>query len=440
MSNINEMGDNMAISVQLALILLLLFVFNFYCINCNKWSPVFICLFSLLLLIPTDGQGLISGTAYNVSGVFNISLIGYDVIIVYFCIILLRRKLKNISKTNFASIILCLMLIISIRFLVDGFDAPSNKMFDNYGLPILMAIFIVSFLSKESLPQILKCIYIIILFNAVVACVEYVIGQSAVFHNYYMDTVSWYKSIYISTKYGVRFRSTAFLGHPLTNGTYYLLAVVYLYNSRKGKNVVFSAAQFVVLAFAILTTNSRTDMLIFAAYTAFFLLKSKDYIKCSILAFVCIFALGTIDFASIYDNLFSRDATGSSVAVRILAINSIFKIPFLTFLFGTGYNNTSSLLSQLGFTANLEISYFIILLENGILGFIVWLRTMALFYRSKIDCNLFGVNYKSMLNGMLVCFLVVAAASNSIGDPGTLNYMLWGLLSFTNVAARKSIH
>lgn len=429
----------MAISAQMIFILVLLFIFNFYCINCNKWTPIFICMFILLLMVPTEAQGLISGTAYNVSGIFNISLIGYNVIIVYLCIILLGKKLKNFTKENLISVLICLMLIIAIRFLVDGIEAPSNKMFDNYLLPVLLAILVVSFLKKEKLIKILKCIYILILFNASVACSEYVIGQSIIFHNYYIETVRWYKTIFISTAYGVPFRSSAFLGHPLTCGVYYLLAIVYLYNIRKGKITFFSAIQFVVLAFAIFTTNSRTEILIFLAYTVFFVLKSKKYIKCSILAFLLILTLGFIDFSSVYANLFVRDVTGSSVAVRILAINTIFKIPFSIILLGTGYNNTSSVLSQFGFTGNLEISYFIILLENGFIGFILWIKTMTFFYRSKMDFNLFGITYNSMLKSMIVCFLIVIAGSNSIGDSVTLNYMLCGLLAFTRVSALKRV-
>lgn len=54
------------------------------------------------------------------------------------------------------------------------------------------------------------------------------------------------------------------------------------------------------------------------------------------------------------------------------------------------------------------------------------------FYTKKID-----LKYKKIINEILVCFLIMCGTSNSIGDPGTLNYILLIIIGLSTVA--KSI-
>lgn len=426
----------MAITVKLIITLVILFIINFYFINTKNYSKVFILMFAILILIPPEIISFFSGSAYSEPGKFNISLIGYDVLIAFICFIFIKKgKLYNISKKNFYLLIILLMLMFVIRIMVDGIDALSNKMIDNYFAPILFAILIVEYLPKEKMLGILKAIYILILFNAIIACIEYIIGQSLFFHKYYMENVSWYRTIYNSTFYDVPFRCTALLGHPLTNGMYYVIAVVYLFNitnmNLKPKHIV----QAIILFFAIFATNSRMDIAVLLIYTLYKLIKNKKSFAILGVGLIAVFLILNFDFNDIYSKLFTRDSSGSSLAVRFLAVNSIFKMPIFSLFLGTGYNNTAALLKTLGFSGNLEISYFIILLENGFIGFVAWIAMIFIIYTKKMEKNYHNVNFMIIVNEMICCFVIMAATSNSIGDPGTLNYLLWGIIAFSNVVS-----
>lgn len=425
----------MAITFKLVITLFILFVINFYLIYSKNYSKVFILMFAILILIPPEIISFFSGSLYSEPGKFNISLIGYDVLIAFVCFIIIGKgKLNNIPQKKFYLLIILLMLMFMIRIAVDKIDALSNKMVDNYLTPILFAILIIAYLPKEKMLNVFKAIYTLILFNAIIACIEYIIGQSLFFHEYYMENVTWYRTIYNSTFYNVPFRCTALLGHPLTNGMYYMIAVIYLFNitnmNLKPKHMV----QAIILFFSVFATNSRMDIAVLLTYTVYKLIKNKK--NFAILGVVLIIVLITskFDFNDIYSKLFNRDSNGTSLAVRLLAINSIFKIPIFSLFFGTGYNNTSVILKALGFSGNLEISYFIILLENGIIGFAIWMAMIFIIYTKKMEKNYCNVNLKIMVNEMICCFAIIAATSNSIGDPGTLNYLLWGIIAFSNVA------
>lgn len=430
----------MALSIQLIIILFILFIFNLYFINNNKWTKVFYCFFLILMFVPIEIQELITGSSYSQPGILNISLAGYDMIIIIICSIILKRKLKKITKKKFLLLILCILTIIGIRFITEGISAISNKILDNYLLPLIMAIYMISYLSKDDLHKLLKFIYKLILINAIIACVEYFVGKSLFFHNHYITNIDWYKNIYNSTFYNVKFRSTALLGHPLTNGLYYIIGIIYLYNKCNMKITPLTLIQFVILSLAIISTNSRIDLMVYALISLYMLKNTNQIGKIIILlllATIIVFIL-KIDFKSLYYSFFSRDSSGSSIGVRIAALRTFFKIPLFTLIFGTGFNNTSKVLIPLGFTTNLEISYLIILLENGIIAFISWLTMLSLLYNKNIDNYYNGINYKKMIKSMLICVFIVSATSNSIGDPGTLNYIFISIISFSSIMYQKN--
>lgn len=428
----------MAFSMQLFCVLFILMcVLLFFSVQ-GRMSAVFSVLFGVLLLVPTDAMGIISGTSYSTPGKFNISLEGYAVIFAFLIVVGIKRgTLRVKSRKIVLTILFALMLMLSIRILADGGGAASNKMLDGYLLPAIFAVLILGYLDADSLPKVLKTIYVCILISAVIACIEFVVGKSLFFHDYYMTNVKWYKNVYDSTAWGVMFRTTALLGHPLAGGTYYLLALVYFLNTRTKGRWIASTAQAIVLAVAIFSTNSRGVIFCAIGYILYCFLKQKKYFKLSMVAFVGLFALSFIDFGSLYTMIFSRDVSGSSVSVRVRALGSILSIPGSVVLKGTGYNNTSSLLNSLGFSGNFELSFLIVFVENGLIGFVAWLLSLIMLYNKRMLKEIDGMKVKSMINGMIVCFLAVSATSNSFGDPGTLNYILWALLAFTQVANAK---
>lgn len=428
----------MAISFQLILTLLIITVVEITFVFRHKFIDLFTFIFAILLLFPTDAIGILSGTPYSAaSGKINISLIGYAVIIVLVLFSILNRgKLKIANTRRTILCIECLCILILIRIIVDNSEALSNKMLDNYLLPAIFAIIMISCLKKEELPILLKNIYFLIFIDAIFACIEFWIGKSLFFHDYYLSTTNWYSNVYYSTEWGVPFRSTSLLGHPLVGGMYYILALVYLLNINHKKKKILYIVQFAILILAIFSTNSRGVILCTIGYILYFFIQRKNYIKIGILLFLGLFLLSFIDFDSLYSVIFSRDVSGSSISVRFNALASISKIPINTILLGTGYNNMQNLLETLGLSGNFEIAYLIVFIENGLFGFTAWLCAVFSLYNRKMDKMFAGIRVRYMLNGMLLCFGFVAATSNSFGDPGTLNYMLWALIAFTSIASK----
>ena len=261
----------MAISIQLGAILATLLVINIYFMSVKKYELIFSICIILLTFVSKEENGIISGVPYDTGGVINLSIVGYDVLIILILSLALRYgKIKSLGEF-WRRAVICTWLTISIRFVIDGFGVLSNKVFDNYLLPMAYVLLMIRYLDKEKAIKVVKVLYVCVLINAAVGSCEYFLGQSLLFHEYYMKSVGWYPNTYLAQQYGVSFRCTAFLGHPLTNGMYYLMGMVYLFNNEKKWNL-FKIAQFAVLGFAIFATNSRGALLILSIYILFYLI------------------------------------------------------------------------------------------------------------------------------------------------------------------------
>lgn len=410
-------------TVLLALVILILFFYNLIFINSNKWVNVFFMLLFLIFFVPIEIQGIITGKLYSSYGSINLSLAGYDVIIISIITLITKKKVikDRINIKHITKIIILIIGMILIRAMIDGIDFLSNKLFDNYILPISIGIIILCFIENKDLKKIYRIIYVMIFINAIIACFEFFYGKSILFHNYYYSNIGWYKNIYDSTLYGVPFRSTSFLSHPLTNGLYFNIALIYLLNQKKYDfNALLS---MFILLFAIYTTNSRMCLLASIIFILYYIIKNKKYILLLTILLLFIIIIFSVDFSTIYYKIFVRDVSGSSIDVRINALHNFNKLPFLNMIFGSGYNNTARLLLPLGITANLEISYLIILLENGLLGFILYISILASLYKFNKQKNNKS-SFKSMINQIILFYLIICLTSNSIADPGTLNYLL----------------
>lgn len=431
----------MAFSAILAVFLAASAVLNFWFVSRGKVVNAVIFLFAVILFIPPEAVGLISGSPYSTSGMVNVSMAGYDALILFFCLVVTRKlHIRTISLT--ALIVLgCCTVIILMRLCVDGAGALSNKMVDNYLLPMLAAISMAKVLKPSEMPKLLKYIYVFILMNAAVACVELVIKQSLFFDSYYLNTVGWYKGTHNIYRTDLQFRGTALLGHPLVNGIYYVLGIVYLYNKIIPKNnvrlMIFKGVQFALLLGGIISTNSRGALLIFAVYTVVFLYTNKKIGNLLLLFMCAVILIIALDFDKIYSMMFARDVSGDSAMVRFKALEVFTKMPLETLILGEGFNKVSAVLSQYDIAGNFEISYLIIMMEIGIIGFIFWVISAITMYNPKMAKTVGDIKAKSMINGMLACFLLLAATSNSIGDPGTLNFMFWAMLAFSRVLSKE---
>lgn len=422
----------MAISIQLGAILAALLIINIYFMSAKKYELIFSICIILLTFVSKEENGIISGVPYDTGGVINPSIVGYDVLIILILSLALRHgKIKSLG-VFWRRAVICTWLTITIRFVIDGFGVLSNKVFDSYLMPMAYALLMIRYLDKEKAIKVVKVLYVCVLINAAVGGCEYFLGRSLLFHEYYMKAVGWYPNTYLAQKYGVSFRCTAFLGHPLTNGMYYLMGVVYLFNNEKKWNL-FKIVQFAVLGFAIFATNSRGALLILSIYILFYLISNKKALKLCFLAGMGVVITTRINLQEIYNNIFARDATGSSMMVRVKVLLNFFDIPIQNVIMGMGYNNAGTIFSKYTGGANAEISYIILLMENGIAGFISWFVALSSIYNNKM-CRMFnGIKYSGLVHGMLICFLMYAATSNSFADPGTLTYLLCFILALSRI-------
>lgn len=422
----------MAISIQLGAILAALLIINIYFMSAKKYELIFSICIILLTFVSKEENGIISGVPYDTGGVINPSIVGYDVLIILILSLALRHgKIKSLG-VFWRRAVICTWLTITIRFVIDGFGVISNKVFDSYLMPMAYALLMIRYLDKEKAIKVVKVLYVCVLINAAVGGCEYFLGRSLLFHEYYMKAVGWYPNTYLAQKYGVSFRCTAFLGHPLTNGMYYLMGVVYLFNNEKKWNL-FKIVQFAVLGFAIFATNSRGALLILSIYILFYLISNKKALKLCFLAGMGVVITTRINLQEIYNNIFARDATGSSMMVRVKVLLNFFDIPIQNVIMGMGYNNAGTIFSKYTGGANAEISYIILLMENGIAGFISWFVALSSIYNNKM-CRMFnGIKYSGLVHGMLICFLMYAATSNSFADPGTLTYLLCFILALSRI-------
>lgn len=433
----------MAFSVLLGVCLLSLFVTNMYFVYKQHWDYIFSLIFILLLFIPSDLTGFISGHSYSAAGKINIGIVGYDVVIVLICVIIKGKGMIKLSKRTIGLVGFFVMLFIW-RAIVNGEGVLSNKLLDNYFIPILLALMICTYMSTEIFPSVMRTIVMCIVINALVACIEVIIGKSLFLHEYYMKDVAWYQGIYNFTMWGVNMRGCAFLGHPLVNGMYYVIAIAYVYNCNFLKRKYLKIVSLTILIGGIWATNSRGALIIFVGYTLLYFCDKKNYMKLSVLLLSVSIVLAATNFNELNQLLFSRDTHGDSIFYRIRAIYSIFKISIERWIFGVGFNNVPSILKQIGMSGNFEISYLIILLENGIIGFLIWLMGLAKIYCKKMIGNtrnsMGSINVKKAINGMIICMLSLATTGNYFGDPGTLNYMLWSLFAFSRVMKQVEIN
>lgn len=139
----------MAISIQLVIILTLFAVISLI----RKEQTIWKILLAFLILVPSSAQGLISGTSYSIAGVLNLSLVGYGTLIAGFLLMFRHRILEK--KTTVA-VLGCFWIILIVRVVADGMNFISNKLFDNYLLPMFLAVIIVSYIKPQDIPSLLK--------------------------------------------------------------------------------------------------------------------------------------------------------------------------------------------------------------------------------------------------------------------------------------------
>lgn len=152
----------MAVSTQLMVILFIAFI-TILCVPNTVSSKIII---ASLIFIPSTTQGLISGMPYNTSGILNISMVGYITIIWVISLFIFQRC--KLPRKITIRIMVCLLIIMSVRIAVDGIDFISNKILDNYLLPMLLALSVITSIKTKDIPGLLNFLYICVFVGAVI--------------------------------------------------------------------------------------------------------------------------------------------------------------------------------------------------------------------------------------------------------------------------------
>ena len=96
----------------------------------------------------------------------------------------------------------------------------------------------------------------------------------------------------------------------------------------------------------------------------------------------------------------NRPQTREASLIRVNVLLNFFSIPIQNIIMGMGYNNAGTIFSQYTGGANAEISYIILLMENGIAGFISWFVALMSIYNKKMCRTFNGIKYSGLVHGI----------------------------------------
>lgn len=389
-------------------------------------------LLGVLCFFPAEAVGILSGYYYGASsGLVNMSLAGYMAIIMFSQRLVFAANLKfELDERLLLSAVLFSFILIVTRIVGDGFSGLlSNKLFDNYLIPFL------SFFAISGLPFIdrKKVLYILLAFlvvDACFACVEFALSSNILFHDYFMGNNIWYQNIVASHQYGVAYRSCSCIGHPLTVALFMNLGFVLA--SRIIDRPIARYCIYLLFLVAILTTNSRSGLIVFTVFLIYFAYKrGPAYLALCILLVVA--GLGLLFWqGGLYEALFSRDKDGGSLLQRAVGFGAILSSSSARILIGTGFSGSQNLVRSFsGSAANMEVGPLIVFSEIGVFAFIAYTLFFINCLRYMRAYDSAGSKYDSLSSTillMLLCFIIECCTYNSIGDTGQIMYMSMALL------------
>lgn len=393
-------------------------------------------------LVPVEAIGIFSGYYYASSNpIVNISLTSYSVLALIgqlYILHILKSGRFLIDNKLFVLLLLCLVSIIVPRIISAGL--LSNKLFDNYLFPLMFFLIIVVTLPSERVSKVLVIIFYFVLFNAVIAIVEYYKKSNILFDNYFLMFNDWYKGIVRSSKYGISYRSGAFLGHPLILSSYLVLGIIML-KSLNIKYFLQKLCYYLILLFALYTTNSRGGFLLVLVYFMYELFRKSRLVGLSAIVMIVLLYLPML---SLYQDIFSRDSSGASLGIRLLALSLIPKIPVNILFWGAGFNQASNVMAAIigssSIKSNFEIGPLIILVEMGFIT--VFFMTVLIIYiinkSKKLAINNRKIKDYNNIITMLFFTSISFLTYNSIGNSGTLNYLPWLLLALLYTSVKKN--
>ncbi len=424
-------------SQSLALVVGLLTCTSFFLLVLKQFELWVGLLFVVLCFFPAEAVGLLSGYYYSAaSGMVNISLAGYTAVIMFCHILVFSAKYGlHFDEQNTMSAIAFFTVLLITRFLADGFEGLlSNKLFENYLMPLLV-FFVITCLPRIDHGKVLRMLLAFLVVDALIACFEYIVSSNLFYHDYFMANNAWYQQIIIACQYGNAYRSSSCIGHPLTVALF--MNVGFILTEKTVKNVPAKLGFDLLFLLALLTTNSRAGLLVFACFLIFFAYK-KSFSHLALGLLIIVVALSLLFWrGNMYEALFSRDSSGSSLLQRVLGLNAFLSSSMSQIVLGVGFSGSQSLVSSFtNSSGNMEIGPLIVLSEIGILAFAVFVLFLVqcvrhLYLKRKIAGE--TDSYISVILLLLICIGIECCTYNSIGDTCQIMYLPMALLGLACV-------
>lgn len=416
-----------------------------YALNPFLWG-----IFSIIILIfiPAEANIFFTGVSYLYStGGINFHILTYFTFggFISWLFIFNKKRLFRIDFVRKQLKIFFLMVAIEVFIEILHIrknSGMSNQLPDVYIGPILFYFLFLSIInSKEKLNLILKFFLILILVLSVLGIIEY-LRKSDFYLAALMklQNVGWYEYYMRAIRQGNAYRIMTTLGHPLTNGAYFITSFIFLlYFTTKEASFFKSFITFLVFIAIVLTLSRAAFILaILGALWIFFSNKKITKSKLIIIILVLGISVGFL-LEPILSLLFSRGILfgDSSAAVRFTTLKVFLNNIFSISIIGFGPKNLDDairLLFRSSTAFSLEIGYIIVLLQYGVifLGLYIYGILLPVIEKKK---KYLSSNYPEITPFYISVLLlfIYFAASNTIGVRSSINYLFFFVLSLLSL-------
>ncbi|MFC1628384.1 O-antigen ligase family protein [Gemmatimonadota bacterium] len=400
----------------------------------------------ILLFVPAEANLLFTGVSYLLpTGEINLHILTYFTMGGFLCWMLSSHE-KKINKTPFLrKQAIVFLLMVAMEIIIELLNIRkeggiSNQLPDVYIGPILYYFVLVTVLDSEKKNANVRNIFLGILVIIAVFGVQ----EHFSMNNFYLSdllesqNVSWNNFFMMELSRGQSYRIMTTLGHPLTNGAYFLAAFVIIFYSikrvgRKGLLKPFLAFIFLT---ALILTMSRGAFVLAGISIIWSIVGFGSTKKFSrILIFSSIAFAGFFLLQPLIGLLLERDLLFSDVSAsaRFSTITALFQGLQNISILGYGTGNMEEAISVIlgGFgNYSLEVGYIIVLLQYGLIFLLLYLYGIFVPIRERTT-SLTSFQ-KAELAPYMVCVALIFiyfGGSNTIGVRSTINYLFFFVLA-----------
>ncbi len=410
---------------------------------------------AILVYIPPEAQILLTGVAYTApTGGLNLHILTYYVVGGFVSLILANGsfffrsvRTTHVVKRQFQ----IFFFLFAYEFLIDAFQlrgaVPTNQFPDVYVGPVLFYAMIIfqTMTGNSSGETMLNRLVFLSTPLIPIAFIEYFLKKNLFIHSILMNEAKWYAEFQYDYLHGWPYRITTTLGHPLTNGMYFLVLSLWSFwksnlFQRAGRIMRF---RYLMLGFLfvgpLLLTFSRVGIVLFAAGLIFLWYYSgtggKRFINFALLLIV---VAGFWQFyGTFFGDLAERGLTFSDpssqlrIESAVAAISNISKFS----LIGQGVRSVGEMkLELLGAAtrSNFEVGWLLVIIQYGIIFLVIYLTAILLPIKEVFSKRNRPYLRQLFPSALIVVLLIINfAGSNSIGERTTINYLFFLVLGTT---------